>query len=232
MTREIIIMAKSKKFQNYCIAGFDVRNGQWVRLVSDDTDIARAVPVEDARYADGTPVEVLDVVKVHTIEDGEVVTTASQRENVFYDSNFVWEKAGHKTIDEVVRTYGTDACDCVFGNTAASLTDEEVDGTSLLFLNVDYPIINIYEKKGVLKARLNFRYNGIWYNNIPVTDIEIASEYINLGLGRYRLGRNCKLVLSLGCRYKSKYYKLAAQIFANRPAIQQHTINSPEVCCF
>ena len=149
MTREIIIMAKSKKYNNYCIAGFDVHNGQWVRLVSDDTDIARAVPVEDARYADGAPVEVLDVVKVHTIEDGEVVTTASQRENVLYDSNFVWEKAGHKTIDEVVRTYGTDACDCVFGNTAASLTDEEVDGTSLLFLNVDYPIINICEINGV-----------------------------------------------------------------------------------
>lgn len=36
MYKKIVLLAKSKKHQNYCVAGKDVDTGEWVRLISEE----------------------------------------------------------------------------------------------------------------------------------------------------------------------------------------------------
>ena len=40
----MIILTKSSKFSAKCVAGINVENGEWVRLVSDDVEKHGAIP--------------------------------------------------------------------------------------------------------------------------------------------------------------------------------------------
>lgn len=215
MTKNIVIMAKSKKYNNYCIAGFDTGNRQWVRLVSDDESIKRAVPVDFAKYSDGTEVEVLDVIRVHIVENAEVAT-AFQSENVLYDSNFIWEKTGRMSVEEVIENFGTEASEYIFGNDGKTLTEEEVDGHSLTFIKAVRPILYINKHEEKTKLRIYFIYNGIRYS-LPVTDLEFENKYKTIfeetGKEKFYLGDSCNLVVSLGCLHNDEYYKLIATVF-------------------
>ena len=215
MTKEIIIMAKSLKYGNYCIAGIDTESGNWVRLDSGIEYLHGAVPADFAKYADKSMVEVLDVVQVYLPENAEYAATPFQRENIFYDENYRWKKVGQKTIEEVISEYGTQSCQYIFGSRFASLSENELDGTSLLFLNVKQPVINVRYEGEKIRVKLDFEYNGVRYSNFAVTDMNIKSKYLERGIGRYTLGSSCNLVTSVGCEFKGRYYKLAAQIFTN-----------------
>ena len=65
-------MAKSNKHSNYCIAGIDINNREWVRPVSSLTHIERAVPREDATYENGEEVQVLDIVRRRISEQNTI----------------------------------------------------------------------------------------------------------------------------------------------------------------
>ena len=220
MTKNIVIMAKSKKYNNYCIAGFDTGNRQWVRLVSDDESIKRAVPVDFAKYSDGTEVEVLDVVRVHIVENAEV-TTAAQSENVLYDKNFIWEKTGRMSVEEVIENFGREASQYIFVNKRKELTEEEVDGHSLTFIKAVRPTlyINKYRRNDhveKIELRISFNYND-WYS-LPVTDLKFEKKYKTIfeetGTEQFYLGDSLNLVVSLGYfEDKELYYKLVATVF-------------------
>ena len=38
MEKKIIILTKSKKHSGYCVAGIDYETGEWIRLVSSDSE--------------------------------------------------------------------------------------------------------------------------------------------------------------------------------------------------
>ena len=64
----MVILAASKKYSNYCIAGIDVDTGEWIRLISDEDSIEHAVRKQDMKYADGSYASVLDTIKVEIIK--------------------------------------------------------------------------------------------------------------------------------------------------------------------
>ena len=37
MNRDIVILTKSRKNNEYCVAGLDIETGEWIRLVTDET---------------------------------------------------------------------------------------------------------------------------------------------------------------------------------------------------
>lgn len=137
MKKTIILMTKSFKRNNYCIAGIDCKTGGWIRLVSDDKDSEGAVLCEDVKYNDGTEANVLDIVEVDLIRPNP---TAAQSENWLYNRNITWKKCGVATLQQAINFRGLDNCgDNFFGNTDKSISPQNVNGKSLALIKADFP---------------------------------------------------------------------------------------------
>ncbi len=83
MIREVVILTMSSKNHGYCVAGIDLQNGEWIRLVSDDADTHGALSKEDVRYSDGGCCKPLDVVRVAI---DQYTPIEHQPENALIDS--------------------------------------------------------------------------------------------------------------------------------------------------
>lgn len=88
MKKEILIMTKSAKINGFCVAGIDISNGRWIRLVSDDKNGEGAVSRNDLTFQNGTQAEIFDLVSVECTPS----PTKAQSENNLYDNNFYWIK--------------------------------------------------------------------------------------------------------------------------------------------
>lgn len=212
MTKDIVIMAKSTKhYPNYCIAGIDIENGEWIRPVSDDVESEGAVLKEDAIYKNGMEVEILDVVRIKFVKH---IPNDAQKENYLYDSEQPWEKIGEMSLQEVIDKYQMDNHAFVFVNTNNALYDKELTGDSLLFLQVQNPyiLVNTFpERKNIT---VNFTYNNNTYRYISIGNINLKNPYRNLKDGKYDLGQEKLAVFSLTGQHKDgKYYKMLAQLF-------------------
>jgi len=209
MEKTIIIMCKSAKHSNYCIAGIDTTTGEWIRPISDNSDLEGAVLISDATYEDGTEVELFDIVKIKMIK---YFPNTAQKENYLYDSEYYWEKVGESSLQEVINFSGIDNYDYIFNNTDPSLTDNELDGTSLMLVQIQKPEICIktFERK---KIQLNFSYKSKNYKYIKIGDLSILNSYANNGY--YQLNQPTAAVFSLTGKYNysGKYYKMLAQLF-------------------
>jgi len=223
MEKNIIIMAKSFKHGGYCIAGIDTESNHWIRLMSDDTEKEGAVPEEDAKY-----VNVLDVVCADISDE---VATEAQKENFRYNKETKWEKVGSITIGDVIKKYGFDDCDYLFGNTNSSLAENELDGSSLLFLEIQKPTIVVSESLKTKKKKLSleFKYNEQEYKGFSLSDIPFYKKFKEFEFGEYKLAESCYATLSLTGRYKEdgRYYKMAAQIFC--PDLNKTYDNGKEI---
>lgn len=215
--KEIIILAKSSKHSEYCIAGIDTTTGEWIRPVSDNTSSEGAVPLEQITYEDGTELQILDKVFIQFIGPAP---TKSQPENYLYDPDYYWVKRGQATIEEVIQKRGCDNVNEFFYNTGRDVTEEEINhGPSLLLLNVEYPIISVktFDNETSNKQRIDliFRYRNTWYRYFRISDPVIKGQYADKKDGDYRFGSSRIVVLSLTGKYEGsgKYYKMVAQIF-------------------
>jgi len=215
MEKEIIILAKSSKHGEYCIAGVDTTTGEWIRPISDNIAHEGSVPLCDIMYEDGTQLQILDKVKIKILSCNP---TNSQPENCKYDSSVRWRKTGKSTLSELINSRGYDNPEKIFYNGNKEVLEEEVCGQpSLLFLNVKNPTIFIKTFDGNKRIQFNFQYNGINYNFFKISDERIKSMFANKHDGSYYLGKNLSLILSLTDRYYHngtyKHYKMVAHMF-------------------
>ena len=95
INKEIILLASSKKYNNYCVAGIDVGNGEWIRIVSDDKSICGAVRKEDMIYEDGASPDIFDIIKIQCKCHQ---TSHFQPENYIFDEKYAWRKIGTAKI--------------------------------------------------------------------------------------------------------------------------------------
>ncbi len=204
MERNVAILTMSSKNHGYCVAGVDVDNGEWIRLVSDDDQSHGALSTTNIKYQDGTLCAPLDVVKVPVIGARPL---EYQPENVLINDNKCWIKTGSINIDRLLKIHPTEKHDCLLGNQWAYVTDGAIGsvGHSLVLVEVnDLSIEHPMEKS----TKASFIYCGIKYSSISVTD----PDY-------YTCNPLCIkkaiLVISLPeSPYKSKYYyKFIAKIF-------------------
>lgn len=72
MEKEIIILAKSSKHGEYCIAGVDSKSGEWIRPVSDNITNEGSIPLQDITYEDGTQIQILDQVKIEFLSHNQL----------------------------------------------------------------------------------------------------------------------------------------------------------------
>lgn len=212
MKKTIIIMCKSiKHYPNYCIAGIDTTTKEWIRPISNNDDVEGAVLVKDATYQDGNEVEIFDIVEIEMIK---ACPTNAQKENYLYNDKVKWKKVGESSLQEVINFRGFDNYNYIFNNTNPSLIDNELDGTSLMLVQIQRPEICIktFERK---KIQLNFTYKNEDYKYIKIGDLSILNSYVNNSDGYYQLNQPTIAVFSLTGKYNynEKYYKMLAQLF-------------------
>lgn len=211
MEKKIIILTKSKKHSGYCVAGIDYETGEWIRLVSSDSETEGAVPCEDLQYSNGETLEVYDIIMCRLLRKcGTIV----QPENCLYDETVKWEKVGKSNFDEVIKIHGYDSVDYVFENEDTKLPADWIfsGNPSLCLLKVkDASIwVKTFEDK---KISLNFTYDDIQYKYMSISQIDLLNYYKNKTDDSYPLG-TVTVVFSLTDKYywNGKYYKVVAQI--------------------
>ncbi|OEH86864.1 hypothetical protein BHU72_00955 [Desulfuribacillus stibiiarsenatis] len=211
MKKEIIILTKSIKRNEYCVAGIEVSTGEWIRIVSNDRSSEYAILKKHMNYADGTEADIFDVVEVDFIKP---VGTDIQPENWLLNDAIKWVKRRKSNVSEILQLHPFDTPSYIFYNTSNAITKREIDlnnHRSLLLVKVSNAsvFIKTYERK---RYSICFSYNGNSYKFISITDIPIRSKFNNKIDGFYNLGDNISVVFSLADEYKGQYYKIAAQI--------------------
>jgi hypothetical protein len=200
---EVVILTKSSKNKGYCVAGIDLNNRQWVRLVSDDKESHGSLFNKDMRYEDNTYCKVLDSVRVPIIQKAP---TAYQPENVLIDKTVFWKKIGRLSIHDVLKLHPAEKHIYLLGNEWPYITQEKVAavGHSLVLIEVANVAIAHTESR---KAKAKFQYGLKIYENMSVTDPDFYLSEQTI--------KHAVLVLSLpDIPHNEKYYnKFIAKIF-------------------
>ena len=125
-----------------------------------------------------------------------------------------WKRVGKSNLDEVIKIHGYDSMEYVFenGDTKFPANWKFKGNPSLGLLKVEeaYVWVKTFEKKTV---SLNFTYNGVRYNYMRISQIDMLDCYRNKADNSYPLG-TIPVVFSLTDKYywNGKYYKIVAQI--------------------
>jgi hypothetical protein len=205
MFLNIVILTVSSKHKDFCVAGIDYDTGDMIRLVSENKDTNDAIPREMLEYTDGSVCTPLDVVKVPILKPSPL---RYQPENMLVDKSFHWEKIGKVKLSDVVRLHPLDNNRFIFG-TASYITNE----SAIRELNCSLTIIQVTEfelvlgtnSRGDKRTKCRFKYYGIVYENMSVTDPTLY----NLPIG-YK-AQTAVLVISIP--FDEPWYKFVSKAF-------------------
>lgn len=219
MNKDIVILTKSRKHGNYCVAGKDINTGEWIRLISEDESIHNAVRPSDLIYHNRKEANVLDVVNVDIKEIGEGSKTWYQPENYILNNRMYLIKLGEQDFNYLDGI--TDNVEDIFFNTSnyiskTNLEDVEEDTYSLILIEPD--VVKI-KRKNEHTLWANVKYNNTWYNSLTITDGYFTRKHYN-NISSDNSGTNfynIKLVISLGEEYNGNHYKLIASIIEPEP---------------
>lgn len=100
MKQDVVILTRSSKYRNFCVAGVDINTGKWVRLVSDNNEIHGALNKDDITYENGVSCKELDVV---TVPINGTVSGGHQSENKLINTKERWKKLGTATIQDIIQ---------------------------------------------------------------------------------------------------------------------------------
>ncbi len=205
------VLTKSAKYGNNCVAGIDLSNGQWVRLVTGDEASHGAVSDKALICKGGRSVEVLDVINVPVLRKCD---DSIQPENVLLDEDACIEITGKMTLDDVLKIHPLERKRNILGNDYAYITEARVDtvGYSLILVEVsDLVILQEENTEGKTKMKARFVYQGTEYENMSITD---RKYYLTPSGTRFE---RAVLVVSIGTPYKGRYYKFVSAIFTWHP---------------
>jgi hypothetical protein len=214
MYKDILILTKSRKRQAFCVAGIDIKTGEWVRIVTDDIVTEHAVLEMDMEYTNGEYADVLDVARIKFVKH---IPSDIQPENWLLDRKEKWQKIETKTVNEVNNKYLDGAKKYIFYNIGSSVNYNEIINSneicSLLLLEVsDVQFYVVTDNKK--KVKVNFSYNGIRYKYIYLSDLGVEEEYLKKNDGYHNVTGKRLMVLSLTDKHTDgKYYKMVAKIF-------------------
>lgn len=204
---KIIIMTESSKFSAKCVAGINVSNGKWVRLVSGNEKIHGAISNEDLLCKDGRICTILDIVNVPIMGTcGSII----QPENVLIDKSKYIKFEGSATLKDVLRLHPAEVRDTILGNKYSYITEQGIKtvGYSLTLVEVvNLEIIQTQTSDGKMKTKANFTYQGDNYKMMSVTDPRFYS------MPNGTVYNRAFLVISIGTPYNDKYYKFVSGIF-------------------
>lgn len=203
----MVVLTKSSKYGNKCVAGIDVSNGEWVRLVTENEASHGAVSDNDLICEDGRSVEVLDVIDAPIIR---MCADCVQPENALLDLDTYIEIVGKMTLDDVLKIHPLERKRNILGNDYGYITELRINtvGYSLIMVEVFELVISQEENSdGKSKTKARFIYQGTLYENMSVTDSKFYSVQSGTQFDR------AVLVVSIGTPYNNRYYKFVSAIF-------------------
>lgn len=216
MEKTIILLTKSRKMNNYCVAGIDVKSGEWIRVISEDEAIKHAIKEYDMQYRDGSLPRILDVVKLVCKKRQP---SYYQPENWILDNRYYWEKIRRSTLHEVLQLNLPCNERYIFCNGERAVDDDELrrmggSSRSLMLIQPQFVTIHVQQWEEKRKVTASFTYNGIRYKYLTITDLEYESKYRHCAMGDYQVQKNLYFVISLGDLYERdrKHYKLIATV--------------------
>ncbi|HJB46990.1 MAG TPA: hypothetical protein H9713_09840 [Candidatus Mediterraneibacter surreyensis] len=204
---KMVVLTKSAKYGDNCVAGIDLSNGAWVRLVTENEESHGAVSDSALICEDGRSVEVLDVIDAPILK---MCDDCIQPENVLLDLDTPIKISGRMTLDEVLKIHPLERKRNILGNDYIYITEARVDsvGYSLIMVEVfDLVFTREENTEGKTKLKASFKYQETEYKNMSVTDrkyLKIQNET------RFE---KAILVVSIGTPYNSRYYKFVSAIF-------------------
>jgi len=204
---KMVVLTKSSKFKNNCVAGIDVNTGKWIRLVSDDENTHGALTDNDISYQSGGKCKILDIIIVQCIQD---VPTIAQPENILIDTDVYIEREGSTAIENVIALHPAENHNRIFGNRYNYIKESYLEDVDYSLTLIDSKNLNFTLQEndsGNLKLKVDFDYNGIRYENFSVTD----PEYYDTKQGTTI--ETAYMVISIGTPYKDNCYKFVAKIF-------------------
>ena len=201
----VAILTMSSKNGGYCVAGVDVNNGNWIRLVSDVVYTHGALSNNDIKYQNGRYCRPLDIVEVPIIRS---MPLEYQPENVLIDTKKYWKKIDTILLEDILEIHPPEYHDVLLGNQYSYITEAGIGkvGHSLILVKVTgLTIFHPNERS----TKATFTYNNTQYNDISVTD----PDYYSVQNRWYT--KNAILVMSLpeSLYNGNYYYKFVAKIF-------------------
>ena len=220
MEREVIILAKSKKYGGYCVAGIDAQTGEWIRLVSADKGSHGAVPKYSMVDKKGEVISILDQIKVEVVQH---IPEGHQVENYLYDSSKGFIKQGTVSLNSIVNRVKKQSYPYIFYNAQRSISEQDAHQIpnekwhSLQWIQVKE--LRIYTKQNNYRNNISYRgeiqYNGHCYKDLSITDEDFIKRCKKEQIDTLY---NPFLVTSLSVAFEkdNKHYKLIATVIENK----------------
>ncbi len=200
---KVIILTKSDKNGELCVAGINVDNDCFVRLVSKDIKTHYAIPQWCM-----SAVNVLDVIDVSVVR---TVPSFCQRENIEVRLER-WKPICRVSLNSILRKVNNTE-PFIFDDNCFFLDEETAQKmpNSIMMVKVGNLNVSVNQYE---KTKASFVYNNVLYENMSITD----QEFYNIE-GQYN---NAILVISIpDIGHSSKYYpekrcyKFVSKIFLN-----------------
>lgn len=203
----MVVLTKSSKFGKYCVAGFNLNNGNWIRLVTNDKASHGAVATENLVCNDGSIVQVLDVIDVPVLGPCQ---DAIQPENVLIDLDKNIEFVQNMSLDDVLRIHPLENRSYILGNVNFYVEAAQIESVGYSLTIVEVSNLEIIQEENPLgnhKTKAYFDYNGSKYVHMSVTDEQFYS--VNSGTKFDK----AILVVSIGTPFNNNYYKFVSAIY-------------------
>lgn len=219
--KTILCLANSRKPDGRCIAGKEVRDGEygdWIRPVSKRP--SEEISLSERRYESGQDPQVLDIISIPMLEPRPA---SFQVENHLIDNEFYWEKVDHVNWQDVKA-----AVDVVSGplwinrfstwegqNDKVPEAQAEKLASSLLLIHPDTVRIHVGREGGVYapakrKVRASFEFNGQSYL-FAVTHPSVERRYLSGQDGEFTIDQAI-LCVSLSKIWNGFGFKLIAGV--------------------
>jgi len=217
VTKELILLATSKKYGKYCVAGIDTKTGNWIRLVSHNSDAHYAIDAKDLVLDNGCMAQKLDIVE---LELTDRAISYFQTENYIIRKNSVWHYKGKSSIAEVSVLHPPNRQEFIFYDTSRKLAKAHYARLpleqiySLLLITPDKAEVEITQREQEKRVTLKLEYRGRTYEALPVTDREFIQLCVNLEPGLYPMHKKGIMLCSVGECFErdQQHYKLVAGI--------------------
>lgn len=217
MTRELILLAVSRKYGKYCVAGIDTNSGGWLRLVTTDSDAHYAIDAKDLIMDNGEVATKLDIVRIEIVDRA---FSYFQSENYVIRKHTPWQFKGKANIADVLKVHSPNRSEYIFYDTQRRIPKQFYCGlkfseiASLLLISSDCARVQVQDVNHKRRVCLHLRYQGRDYEPLPVTDLEFCALCEKLEPGLYPMRKKGILLCSVGeCYEKDQFhYKLVAGI--------------------
>ncbi len=214
----MLVLTKSTKNRNYCVAGIDVDTGKYVRLVSDDKEtngaLSRTQVLYEAPNGQNYEIVPLDFVKVSYISQQVLY---HQTENLLVGDKPVICRIKRISTDQLYTYLHPEEKNAVFKNSNNKISFEEAAGIHHSLETLLVNDLRIYVKddaeKGSGKIKADFHSAGVSYSGFSVTDPKMKNGD--------RFSRAI-IVVSIAEKtfYNNQYYKFIAKVFPLEESVQ------------